>query len=148
MKSDSYWMNIALEEAKLAFQKDEVPIGAILVKNDKLIAKDHNRVNEFKDPLAHAEKLVIEKMIQNGEKFLSEYTLYVTTEPCLMCAGMIIWTRVSRVVFGCYDPKAGSAGSIYNALLDNNFNHNPILKAGVMKIESAEMLKKFFLEKR
>jgi tRNA(adenine34) deaminase len=146
--SDEYWMKIALEEAQLAFRENEVPIGALLVNNNELINQNHNRTNQLKDPLAHAEKLVIEKVIKSGEKFLYDYTLYVTVEPCLMCAGTIIWSRVGKVVFGCYDEKAGAVGSIYNALLDKNFNHNPEVVSGVLADECTELMKRFFREKR
>jgi len=145
---DEYWMKFAIDEARSAFQENEVPIGAILVKNDKLIASAHNQTNAANNGLAHAEKLVIEEVIATGEKFLSDYTLYVTVEPCLMCAGIIIWSRIGEVVFGCYDEKAGAAGSIYNALLDNNFNHNPVLVPAVCEAECSILMKDFFKSKR
>lgn len=145
---DEYWMKFAIDEARSALQNNEVPIGAILVKNDKLIASVHNRTNLTNNGLAHAEKLVIEEVIKKGEKFLYDYTLYVTVEPCLMCAGIIIWSRIGKVVFGCYDEKAGATGSIYNALLDKNFNHNPKLVTGVCEDSCSELMKEFFREKR
>jgi len=145
---DEYWMKFALEEARSAFQENEVPIGAILVKDNKLIASAHNRTNAANSGLAHAEKLVIEEVIASGEKFLNDYSLYVTVEPCLMCAGIIIWSRIGKVVFGCYDEKAGVAGSIYNALLDRNFNHNPELISGVCEEECSNLMKDFFKSKR
>jgi len=142
------WMKIALEEARSAFYENEVPIGAILVKNNTLLYRDHNRTNQTQNPLAHAEKLVIEAAIKDGKKFLQDYTLYVTVEPCLMCVGTIIWSRVGTVVFGCYDPKAGASGSIYNALLDKSFNHNPALICGILAEECAELITDFFKVKR
>ena len=145
---DKFWMKLALEEARSAFQKNEVPIGAILVKNNKLIASAHNRTNVANNGLAHAEKLVIEEVIASGEKFLNDYSLYVTVEPCLMCAGIIIWSRIGKVVFGCYDEKAGAAGSIYNVLLDKNLNHNPELVTGVCEVECSKLMKNFFRSKR
>jgi len=145
---DEYWMKFAIDEARSAFLKNEVPIGAILVKNDKLIASAHNQTNLENNVLSHAEKLVIEQVISNGEKFLTDYTMYVTVEPCLMCAGIIIWCRVGKVVFGCRDEKAGAAGSIYNALLDKNLNHNPELKSGVCEAECSKLMKDFFKDKR
>ncbi|MFC1898481.1 nucleoside deaminase [Candidatus Cloacimonadota bacterium] len=147
-KSNEDWMKIALEEARSAFQDNEVPIGALLVKDDQLICKNHNRTNQLKDSLAHAEKLVIEETIKNGEKFLQDYTLYVTVEPCLLCAGSIIWSRVGKVVFGCYDEKAGAVGSIYNSLSDKNFNHNPEVVSGILAEECSELITRFFREKR
>jgi tRNA(adenine34) deaminase len=148
IKSNEDWMKIALEEARSAFQENEVPIGAVLIRNNQLICKNHNRTNQLKDPLAHAEKLIIEEAISNGEKFLQDCTLFVTVEPCLMCAGTIIWSRVGKVVFGCCDPKAGAVGSIYNALLDKHFNHNPEVFYGVLAEECSELITRFFKEKR
>ena len=146
--SDNYWMDLALSEAEKAFREDEIPIGAVLVKDNKLIANDHNRTNQLNDVLAHAEKLVIDKIISSKEKFLYEYTLYVTVEPCLMCAGMIILSRIGKVVFGCYDPKAGAVGSVYNALLDKNFNHHPEVVSGVREKECSNLISSFFQNKR
>ncbi len=146
--SNEYWMNFALEEARLAFLENEVPIGAILVKDNKIIAAEHNRTGQLKSGLAHAEKLVIEKIISSGEKYLYDYSLFVTLEPCLMCAGIIIWSRVGKVVFGCYDPKAGAVGSVYNVLLDKNFNHHPAVISGVKEKECSELVSQFFKEKR
>lgn len=145
---DKYWMKVALEEARSAFQENEVPIGAVLVKNNKLIYKDHNRTNQLSDPLAHAEKLIIEAAIKNGSKFLQDCTLYVTVEPCLMCAGTIIWSRVGKVVFGCHDEKAGAVGSIYNALMDKSLNHNPKVVSSILADECAALMVDFFREKR
>ncbi|MCK4653679.1 MAG: nucleoside deaminase [Candidatus Cloacimonetes bacterium] len=146
--SNEYWMEFALKEARLAFQEDEVPIGAVLIKENKIVAADHNKTSQYNSRLAHAEKLVIEKVISTGEKFLYDYSLFVTVEPCLMCAGIIIWSRVGKVVFGCYDPKAGAVGSIYNALLDKNFNHNSVVISGVLERECSELISKFFKNKR
>ena len=146
--SDEYWMSLALDEAKSAFHENEVPIGAILVKNNKLLFADHNRTRQLNNVLAHAEKLVVEKALDSGEKFLYDYTLFVTVEPCLMCAGIIIWSRVGRVVFGAYDEKAGAVGSIYNALLDKNFNHHPKLTFGILATECKMIIQDFFKQKR
>lgn len=146
--SYEYWMNIALEQAQLAFRENEVPIGALLIKDNLLICKNHNRTNKLNDPLAHAEKLVIEETIKNGKKILHDCTLFVTVEPCVLCAGSIIWSRVGKVVFGCYDAKAGAVGSVYNILLDRNFNHNPEVVSGVLSKECSELITKFFREKR
>ena len=146
--SNEYWMNYALEQARLALQEDEVPIGAVLVKDNKIVAADHNRTRQTNNNLAHAEKLVIEQIVKSDEKFLYDYTLYVTVEPCLMCAGAIIWSRVSKVVFGCYDPKAGAVGSIYNALLNKNFNHHPEVVFGILAQECSDLIIEFFRNKR
>ena len=146
--SNEYWMNYALEQARLALQEDEVPIGAVLVKDNKIVAADHNRTRQTNNNLAHAEKLVIEQIVESVEKCLYDYTLYVTVEPCLMCAGAIIWARVGKVVFGCYDPKAGAVGSIYNTLLDKNFNHHPEVVSGILAQECSELIIEFFKNKR
>ncbi|MBI9030856.1 nucleoside deaminase [bacterium] len=143
--NDQYFMQLALQEAHKAFIDDEVPIGAVLVKDNEIIAQDHNRTKQFENPLAHAEKLILDSA---PEKYLNNYTLYITLEPCLMCAGMIIWRRVGRVVFATYDKKAGAAGSVYNTLLDKHFNHNPAVTAGVFQEEAKELLQAFFKEKR
>jgi tRNA(adenine34) deaminase len=146
--TDEYWMQLALQQARSAHQENEVPIGAILVKNNKIIYSDHNRTNQTGDPRAHAEKLVLDKIIASGEKFLTNYTLYVTLEPCLMCAGMLIWSRIGRLVYGAYDLKAGAVGSIYNVLQDKSFNHKPTITRGVLKDECSSVLKEFFKNKR
>ncbi len=146
--TDEYWMHIALKEARSAFHEDEVPIGAILVKDQQLIFADHNRTNQTGDPRAHAEKMVIDRIIAQGEKFLHEYTLFVTVEPCVMCAGMLIWSRIGRVVFGAYDPKAGAVGSIYNVLQEKSFNHRPEIKGGVLLKECSSLVRDFFKSKR
>lgn len=146
--SDEYWMKFALDAGRNAAEMGEVPIGACLIKNDELVCITHNLTGQLKNGLAHAEKLAIEQVIQSGEKFLYDYTLYVTVEPCLMCAGIIIWSRVGKVVFGCYDEKAGAAGSVYNALQDKNFNHNPVLLAGVLETECKQLMQDYFKMKR
>lgn len=145
---DEYWMNIALEEARIAFAEDEIPVGAVLVCDDKLIARAHNSTQRLNSPLAHAEKLVIEKAQQKLGKWLYDCKLYVTLEPCAMCAGIIILSRVKSVIFGTFDEKNGACGSLYNLLLDRRFNHNPEVKSGIFAKESRELLKKFFNEKR
>jgi tRNA(adenine34) deaminase len=147
-KSDEYWMDLALKHAISAFQQNEVPIAALLVKNDQLIAKAHNKTGQLNNSLAHAEKLVIEEVINSGVKYLYDYTLYVTVEPCLMCAGMIIWSRVGRVVYAAADDKAGAVGSIYNVLLDKSFNHHPKLTFGILEKEAKKLMQDFFAEKR
>lgn len=141
-------MTLAIEEAKLALSEDEIPVGAVLTKDNVLICKDHNRTRQLYNPLAHAEKLIIDKMLSSGSKFLYDYTLYVTLEPCLMCAGLMIWSRLGRMVFASYDKKAGCVGSIYNALQDAQFNHHPLVTGGIMANEAGHLLKIFFQSKR
>ena len=142
------WMRLALEEARLAAAEDEIPVGAVLVKDGELIAADHNRTRQLKDPLAHAEKLIIDKILASKIKYLQDYTLYVTLEPCLMCAGMMIWSRLGTLVFGASDPKAGAVGSIYNVLADKSFNHHPRIVRGVLEEDCAALLRDFFQSRR
>ena len=141
-------MNIALKEAQIAFAEDEIPVGAVLVCNDKLIARAHNSTQRLNSSLAHAEKLAIEKAQQKLGKWLYDCKLYVTLEPCVMCAGIIILSRVKSVIFGAYDEKNGACGSLYNLLLDRRFNHNPEVKFGTLANESSRLLKRFFDNKR
>lgn len=146
--NDQLFMQVALDEARLAALEDEIPVGACLVKNGEIVLRDHNRSRQLDNPLAHAEKLILDKAQEMGLKYLQDYTLYITLEPCLMCSGGIILARVGRVVYGCSDPKAGAAGSIYQSLLDKSFNHHPILKRGVLASECALTLTDFFKKKR
>jgi tRNA(adenine34) deaminase len=141
-------MKLALEEANLARSEDEIPVGAVLVKGGELIATEHNRTRQLKDPLAHAEKLLIDKILASKIKYLQDYTLYVTLEPCLMCAGMMIWSRLGTLVYGASDPKAGAVGSIYNVLADKSFNHHPRVLRGVLEADCAALLRDFFQSRR
>ena len=144
----SAWMKLALEEANLARSEDEIPVGAVLVKGGELIATEHNRTRQLKAPLAHAEKLLIDKILASKIKYLQDYTLYVTLEPCLMCAGMMIWSRLGTLVYGAADPKAGAVGSIYNVLADKSFNHHPRVLRGVLEADCAALLRDFFQSRR
>ena len=139
--SNEYWMNYALEQARLALQEDEVPIGAVLVKDNEIVVADHNRTRQINNNLAHAASFL-------KSKWLKGCSLYVTIEPCLMCAGAIIWARIGKIVFGCYDPKAGAVGSIYNALLDKNYNHHPEVVSGILAQECSDLIVEFFRNKR
>ncbi len=141
-------MKLALQEAAKALTVDEIPVGAVLVKDEKLILSNHNRTQQERDPTAHAEKLIINEIINRGEKYLYDYTLYVTLEPCIMCAGMLMLAKIGVLVFGAYDPKSGGVGSIYNILSDRQLNHNPKIVDGIMAEECGTILKKFFFSKR
>jgi tRNA(adenine34) deaminase len=143
----AFWMKHALHEAFVAFSKDEVPVGAVLVKDNKLMIREHNNTNMRNNPLAHAEMLILNE-IQSQEKYLSDYTLYITLEPCLMCGGAIILSRVGEVVYGCHDPKTGVINSIYQVMTDSHFNHHPNVIFGIMEKECSDILKKFFKGKR
>jgi len=146
-ETHDYWMDLALSEAKKAAQEDEIPVGAVLVKDDVLILKNHNRTNQLQNPLAHAELLILNE-IQQTEKYLHGYTLYVTLEPCLMCSGAIILSRLSTLVFGTFDPKTGVVGSVYNVMTDKHFNHHPEVICGVRQEECSSVLREFFKAKR
>lgn len=146
--SHKYWMQKALAEASIAALEDEIPVGAILVKDDTLILADHNRTRQTGNPLAHAEKLIIDKILASKIKYLYDYTLYVTLEPCLMCAGTIILSRIGHLVLGARDPKTGVVGSIYNVLRDKSFNHHPKISRGILEVECSSLLKEFFASKR
>lgn len=143
-----FFMKAALQEAQLALMEDEIPVGAVLVKADLIVASEHNRTRQFNNPLAHAEKLIIDRITASEVKYLQEYTLYVSLEPCHMCAGMMIWSRLGRLVFAASDPKAGCAGTVYHVLKDKHFNHSPEVTGGVMAEEAGALLREFFRSKR
>jgi tRNA(adenine34) deaminase len=141
---DEYYMRLALGEAKAALQNDEVPIGAIVVCNGKIIGKGYNQVEQLIDATAHAEMLAITAASNYlGSKFLENCTLYVTLEPCLMCATAIKWSRVENLVFGALDEKAG-----FSKYGDNILHPKTTVKSGVLADECALLLKQFFSEKR
>jgi tRNA(adenine34) deaminase len=149
MKNDESYMQLAIKEAKRAAEKGEVPIGAVIVKNDEVIATGSNLRETEQNALAHAEVIAINKACEKvGSWRLTDCTLYVTLEPCQMCAGAIIQSRIERVVFGASDPKAGCAGSLYNLLQDNRFNHYADLEAGLLEEQCGKLLKDFFKDIR
>jgi tRNA(adenine34) deaminase len=146
---DEHFMRIALAEAQNAEKLDEIPVGAVLVdKNNLIIARAANHTSHNADPLAHAEKIIIEKALAEGKKFLYNYTLYVTLEPCIMCCGIIVLSRLGKIVYGCRDPKAGAAGSLYHILQDKRLNHNPQVTGGILENECSQILKNYFAKKR
>ena len=146
--TDAELMGIALEEAAAAASAGEVPVGAVLAKDGEPIIRSGNMKERSGLSTRHAELTVIEEGMKLFGKYLYDCTLYVTLEPCAMCAGAIINSRVGRVVFGAFDPKAGCAGSLYNLLEDNRFNHRPEVTGGVEKEKCGEILSAFFKEKR
>lgn len=142
-------MQQALVEAQKAYDMGEVPIGAVIVKDGKIIARGHNLRETEKDPTLHAEMVAIREAAQHlGGWRLTGCELYVTIEPCPMCAGAIIQARIQRVVFGALDPKAGCAGSLYNLLQDSRFNHRVEVVGGVMEEECRRIMQDFFRERR
>ena len=149
MDYDKKFMLEALKEAKKAEVIDEVPIGAVLVIDNKIIARGHNVRETKKDPLGHAELIAIKKASKKLDAWrLNEATLYVTLEPCLMCSGAIIQSRIKRVVFGADDFKGGAFGSSIDVLDAKNINHHPEIVRGVLKEECSEIISNFFKKKR
>ena len=142
-------MNLSLKEAKKAELIDEVPIGAVLFKDDKVISKGFNVRESKNDALGHAEMVVIKKANKKLKSWrLDEMTLYVTIEPCIMCGGAIIQSRIKRVVYGAKDTKGGCFGSSINILEADNINHHPEVVGGVLENECSEIIKEYFKKKR
>jgi tRNA(adenine34) deaminase len=148
-EEDIGFMRLALEEASVAFAKNEVPVGAVLVKARDVLSSAHNLRESLKDPSAHAEVLVLRSGSEGCDSWrLSGTTLYVTKEPCIMCAGAIVHARIARLVYGCKDVKAGGVDSLYNILNDKRLNHQVEVVSGVLEIECASMLQSFFRARR
>ena len=144
-KIDEKYMREAIRQAKKAYKLDETPIGCVIVHEGKIIGRGYNRRNTDKSPLAHAEITAIKKASKRlGDWRLEECTLYVTLEPCQMCAGAIIQSRLTRVVVGCMNPKAGCAGSVLNLLDVKAFNHQAELTTGVLEEECSSLMTGFF----
>lgn len=146
---DSHYMQLALQQAALAPHVGEVPIGAVLVHNHEVIAAAHNYREVLQDPTAHAEMIVIRKAAERLQTWrLTETTLYVTLEPCPMCAGAIVQSRIARLVFGAWDPKAGACGSIFDIPAERRLNHRVQVMGGLLEGESRALLQTFFQAKR
>ncbi len=149
IKDDTYFMKEALKEAKKAFLLDEVPIGAVIVKDDKIVARGHNLRESKQDVLAHAEINAIRKLNKKLKTWrLPGYKIYITIEPCAMCAGAILWSRLDEIIYGAKDPKGGALGSSFNLFNVPNINHHPQIRGGVLEDECASLLKRFFKTKR
>jgi tRNA(adenine34) deaminase len=149
LQSDAYFMREALRMAVRAYEAEEVPIGAVVVREGKIIARAFNQVEVLKDATAHAEMLALTQAeTAVGDWRLNECDLFVTKEPCPMCAGALIHVRMRRVVFGCPDPRGGAAGSLLNLLQNPSLNHQCDITAGVLGNECAQLLQSFFQEKR
>lgn len=143
------YMQKALDEAQKAFTADEVPVGCVIVKGGKIIARAHNKRETMQDATAHAEILCITKACKKLGTFrLCDCEMYVTLEPCPMCAGAVINARMGKVFFGAYDKKAGCCGTLYNICADSRFNHRAEVEGGIMEEQCAKILKEFFLQKR
>ncbi|SUM74203.1 tRNA adenosine(34) deaminase TadA [Staphylococcus hominis] len=149
MTNDDFYMKCAIEEAKKARQLGEVPIGAVIVKDNDIISRAHNLRETLQQPTAHAEHLAIEwaaKVI--GSWRLEDCTLYVTLEPCVMCAGTVVMSRIPRVVYGAMDPKGGCSGSLMDLLQQPQFNHRAIVEQGVLEEACSNLLRQFFRDLR
>lgn len=149
MKDENYFMKKAIVLAKKAAEADEVPVGAVIVKDGKIIARGVNKKERKNCALFHAEIVAIEKACRKlGNWYLDGCEMYVTLEPCPMCAGALVNSRLDKLVFGAYDPKSGCCGSVMNIADDERFNHRLQVKGGVMQQECASLLSEFFAAKR
>jgi tRNA(adenine34) deaminase len=143
--TSEHYMKLALQEAKKAYEKDEVPVGAVLVMNNQILAKSYNQVELLKDATAHAEILALTSAFDSlGSKYLPEATLYVTVEPCLMCAGALNWSKIGKIVYGASDDKNGSHTYCHKS----PFHPKTVVEKGVLKEECAQLMKDFFKAKR
>lgn len=143
------FMAQAIMLAEQAFEEGEVPVGAIVVHKNSIVGKGYNQVERLNDPTAHAEMLAISAACDTlGEKYLRECTLYVTLEPCPMCAGALIWSKIGTLVFGASDAKAGASGSVFNITQNKSLNHKPEVIQGILENDAEYLLKSFFASKR
>lgn len=149
MRDDSYWMGVALQAARKAAALGEVPIGAVVVRDGRVLGSGYNLRETRQDPAAHAELIAIRRAAAKaGNWRLTGATLYVTLEPCIMCMGAAILARIERLVFGCFDPKAGAAGTLYDLSNDSRLNHRFSVVSGVRGKECSALLSDFFRELR
>ena len=149
LQSDHYFMGEALRQARRAYEAEEVPVGAVVVRAGRIIARAFNQVELLKDATAHAEMLALTQAEEAvGDWRLTDCTLYVTKEPCPMCAGAMVHVRLARVVYGASDPKGGAAGSALNLLQFPSLNHQCEITRGVRQSECRELLQSFFVERR
>lgn len=149
MCNDKRWMNAALDEAHLAFSLGEIPIGAVVVLNDEIIGRGHNRRVLDADPMAHAEIVALRAAAQTlGHWRMDDATMYVTLEPCPMCAGTLVQARVARLVFGAHEPRSGAVRSMYQLCDDPRTTHQLAVHSGVCEEESRALLQKFFRQRR
>lgn len=149
MRKHNLYMQEALKEARKAFEEDEVPVGAVVVYDGKVIARGHNQIERLKDPTAHAEMLALTSATNYlNTKWLNAASIYVTIEPCSMCAGALVLSRIKEVYFGAKDPKTGACGSVINITNNKKLNHRIKVKSGILEKECADLLKEFFKKKR
>jgi tRNA(adenine34) deaminase len=143
------FMREALKLAETAYIKDEVPVGAVVVHQNRIIGRGFNQVEMLCDPTAHAEMLALSAACTTlHQKYLSDCTLYVTLEPCMMCSGAAVWSKLKQIVFGAMDEKAGSCGTVFNLASNRKLNHQTEIIQGVLEHECSQILKRFFRSKR
>src|SRR4051812_31813747 len=146
---DQNWMRVAIEEARKALDHADVPVGAVVVHQDEVVGAGHNERERRQDPTAHAETIALQAAARRrGSWRLLDCTLYVTLEPCAMCAGAIVLARVPRVVYGTADPKGGAAGRVLGVPAEPRLNHRPVVDGGVLADECAGLLREFFAARR
>ncbi|MBP9854069.1 MAG: tRNA adenosine(34) deaminase TadA [Candidatus Omnitrophica bacterium] len=146
---DEGYMRQALAQAKMAYERDEVPVGAVIVFENQIIAKAHNLVETLKDPTAHAEMIAVTQAVNTLKtKWLNKCTMYITVEPCSMCAGALVLARISKLIFATEDPKTGACGSLMNIAQHNSLNHHIDVQKGILRDECSLIMKEFFKQKR
>jgi tRNA(adenine34) deaminase len=144
-----YWMELALREAEIALRRNEVPVGAIIVHQNTIIAKGSNQVEMLADPTAHAEMIALTAAASHlGNKRLENCAMYVTLEPCAMCAGALVLARIPVLIFGAYDPKAGACSSLFTITNDIRLNHRIHTEGGILREKCGSILQEFFLKQR
>jgi tRNA(adenine34) deaminase len=149
MTEHERWMEFAFKEAEQAYKRKEVPVGCVIVRENRIIGKGHNQIETLKDPTAHAEIIAITAAAtQLDNQRLDQCVLYVTLEPCPMCAGAIVLARIPTLVFGAPDPKSGACGSLYNVVQDERLNHRVELVKGILEPKCSALLKDFFSKLR
>ncbi|HIJ70362.1 MAG TPA: tRNA adenosine(34) deaminase TadA [Planctomycetes bacterium] len=148
-KEDEKYMRVAIDQAEIARENGDVPVGAVIVHNGRMIAKAYNQRQQLNDPTAHAEIIALTQAAAAvGNWRLEGCTIYVTLEPCTMCAGALVLARIDRLVYGCNDPKTGACGSLYNIVQDERLNHRLEITRGVMEEECRKQLQAFFANRR
>lgn len=146
---DNFFMRQALDQAQVAFEQDEVPIGAVAVFKNQIIGRGYNRTEKLQDPTAHAEIIAITAAANAlGTWRLNDVTIFTTVEPCIMCAGALVLARVKKIVFGARDEKFGGCGSVLNVINEEKLNHQIEVTEGILKNESADLMRSFFEKKR
>jgi tRNA(adenine34) deaminase len=148
-EQDQRYMKVSIDQAEIARENGDVPVGAVIVHNGQIIAKAYNQRQQLQDPTAHAEIIALTQAAEAvGSWRLEGCTIYVTLEPCPMCAGALVLARIDRLVYGCDDPKAGACGSLYNIVQDERLNHTLEVTSGVMEAQCRDQLQEFFAKRR